>query len=454
MINLWTVFWLGLCQLALAAPPSPVTSESFSRVAPITLTEKGAVYSLDLNESVYNSVVYDDLRDLRVFNKNNQSVPFSFQLKTGEEVHQTEQQSLMFFPIMGEKDAQYGLESRVEWHEGQGSGKTTIKFSGKQRSGLEKRGYLVDLRKAEHTLRSLELDWTGAGENSFVNLTVEASDDLKTWFSVVDSQSLAKFQYAGQTLDQKTVDLPETSAKYLRITWNDSKVFDLKQLSGEFSKGSWTDTKRYFSKAVSGSQNDGDFFFEKAPVVADRIKVSLPEPNTVVRVEIASRENDQQKWTSRFDGLVYRVSRDEGELNSAYFKMSPTSDRFWRFHVFGKDAVIGTKAPELEFGWIAHRLYFLAHGEEPFKLAWGLSGVAQADFGLGSVVRELTIDGDTLEPVEAVLGEPLIQGFTLGSQSQEAQGPRPWGQYALWGGLVFVLLITAGMAYKLFKEMA
>lgn len=453
MSRQWVIIILMVGGAVLAEKQKPLTPEIFARVAPLKTPAKGSVYYVDLTEEVYQTVFYDDLRDLRVFNKQNQLVPFSFQLKSGEEVHQTEQFDLKFFPVLGEKNTQYGLESHIEWGQGGTSGNATVKFAGKNSAKLEKRGYLVDLRKIAFPIRSVELDWVGAGENSFVNVSVESSDDLKGWASVVGPQSLAKFTFGGETLAQRNIDLPSIKANYLRITWDGNKVFNLKKISGEFSKSSWADTKRHFTKVLASASNQQEFFYEKSPVVADRINVSLPDPNTVVRVEITSRDHNQAMWRNQYEGLLYRVSRDEGELVSPPVRIPSNSDRYWRVRVVGKDATIGKNGPELEFGWISHRLFFLAHGEEPFKLAWGLKGANEADFGLGSTVREITLQGNSVKPVVAELGEVRVQTSQTNFLDSPHINPIPWGQYGLWAGLTLVLFVTGFMAYRLFKDM-
>jgi hypothetical protein len=453
MNHLIVIFGLFLGVSVYGDSKSPLTPDSFSRVAPILTTEKNSVYSIDLGKEVYEGVVYSDLRDLRVFNSQNQMVPFGFSLKTGEEVHQTEQKELKFFPIMGEKEARYGAESHLEWRENGASGSATFKFPSRSNLPLEKRGYLIDLRKTNHPLRSLDLDWSGVEENSFVNINIESSQDLQYWSSLVNSHVLAQFKFGGESLSQKNIDLPEVKAKYLRITWQGNSGFNLRKVVGEFSMGTWTDTQRHFTKVSSATRNGLEFFYESIPVVVDRVKVFLPDPNTVVRMEISSRENNQQTWRRRFEGVVYRVSRKEGEIVSPSIKTYPSSDRFWRLQIFGKDMVVGEKTPELEMGWMSHRLFFLAHGEGPFKLAWGLEGAEQPDFGLGSIDRQLTIDGQSVQPVLANLGDMTIQKKT--EKSLDAvSNPFPWKQYLLWGGLIIMLVVTGGMAYRLFKEMA
>jgi len=452
MIQQWLFAFLMIGGIALADKEMPLSPEMFSRLAPVVTPQKGGVYSVELTEPVYQNVVYDDLRDLRVFNQQNQLVPFSFQLKSGEEIHQTEEFDLKFFPILGERNAEYGLESHLEWRQGGSSGNVTVKYAGKGSSKLEKRGYLVDLRKSSNPIRSVELDWEGAGENSFVNVSIESSDDLKSWSSLVGAQSLAKFSFEGENLAQRTIDFPGVKANYLRITWDGNKVFNLKKISGEFSKSAWTDTKRHFSRVLASHINPKEFFYEKSPVVADRITVLLPDPNTVVRVEIASRISNQGSWRNQYEGLLYRVSRSEGELVSPAVRIYSNSDRYWRIRVVGKDASIGKNGPALEFGWIPHRVFFLAHGEEPFQIAWGLKGANEADFGLGSMVRELTLQEGSVKPVVAHLGDVIIQTPRTSVLESSSVTLIPWRQYGLWAGLILVLSLTAFMAYRLFKE--
>jgi hypothetical protein len=432
---------------------APLKPAHFARTRNIEMTPGAALYRVDLPEAVYKGVAHDDLRDIRVFNGEDSVVPSSFQLKPSEEVHTTEEKALTFFPIKGDETREYGSQSAVEVSTS-GNQSVVVRFGGSQTARKTvTRGYLVDLKNEESALRRLDLDWKGAAENSFFNIRVESSNDLQSWDTVVSSFTLARFKYGNEKLEQKAVDLPELRAKYLRVTWDKRSPLDLQSLRGEFAQGKWIEPKRFTTKVGSTAMDNGDYVFNKSPVVADRIQVFLPVLNTVVRVEIDSKQDLEGAWSNRYRGILFRVQTAGGELASAPLKIDPVTHRYWRLRVVGKDASLGKTPPTFEFGWLAHQLFFLAQGAPPFKLAYGRREASTPDFGFYSLTGALANESGEIVPAASSLGEEIVQAQIPQPLAESKAEPHPYKKYALWASLLTAILITTLMALRLMKDL-
>lgn len=442
----------GAARAETKSAPKPLTLEQFPRFRTLDAPSGSALYRLDLPEEVYQAVAHDDLRDIRVFNAEGRAVPSSFQMKPTEEVHTTEERALSFFPIQGEETREYGAASEVVIQ--QGTGSVVVRYGGA--APVKKaatRGYLVDLREVTDTLRRIELDWEGPVENAFLTVRLSASDELTSGWRDLGGYTLARFTYAGEMLQQKAIELSDIRAKFLQLTWSGQKPLKLTAVRGELAKGTWIETKRHETLARSEAVENGDFLYTKSPVVADRIKIKLPTVNTLVRVEIDSRAEPKGPWSTRYAGLVYRVQQQGAEIASPLLKIHPTSDRYWRFHVVGKDASVGKDAPEIEFAWIAHQLFFLAQGNGPFKLAYGLPEAETPDFGFRSLSDTLTGESSAIAPTLATVGAEVKQ-FAVSRPPEPETAEAPWKQRALWASLVAAILVTSIMAWKLVRDMA
>ena len=123
-----------------------------------------------------------------------------------------------FFPLRGPRDANPDdLDLRLERTGSKTSLRVNLRQSNAGRNVLL--GYLVDCSSREEKFAGLRLDWRDAPAGFMGSLRIDASEDLKTWITVVDRAPLISLQHGGHRVVQKTVTIPPQRAKYLRLTW-------------------------------------------------------------------------------------------------------------------------------------------------------------------------------------------------------------------------------------------
>ena len=122
---------------------------------------------------------------------------------------------------------------------------------------------------------------------------------------------------------------------------------------------------------------------------------------------------------------------------------------------------IGSGLPQIQAGWLPHRLVFSARGAPPFLLAYGNGGAKPAAFAIETLVpgyRE-----DAVQPVKAaktsaaqkvnVRHAAAFPQNELGG-AERLRAAIDWKRWSLWGALVVGVLILGAMAWRLMRQLA
>ena len=182
-------------------------------------------------------------------------------------------------------------------------------------------GYLVDLTAFERGLQALQLEWEPSPGGFAGRVRVEGSDDLGSWRQLVPASPLIDLEVGGQRLQQKRVELPRQKVKYLRLSWlPQGEGTPLPELTGaraELVARSVEAQREWASVASTKGEKAGEYLFDTSgqfPV--DRVRVHLPEANTVVQLELLVRDRSDQPWRRITTGVAYRLRKGDGEIDS------------------------------------------------------------------------------------------------------------------------------------------
>ena len=95
---------------------------------------------------------------------------------------------------------------------------------------------------------------------------------------------------------------------------------------------------------------------------------------------------------------------------------------------------------------------FLARGSGPYMLAMGGHDVVSAEQPVEQLLRALDQKNDIIYPVAVAVGERMV----LGGEDRLKPGPPPvpWRKLVLWSVLVGGVLLLAGMAVGLMRQMS
>lgn len=427
-----------------------------------------ALYDVSLPPAVYQGVTRRDLGDVRVFNAAGEVVPHAWRPRRTEKADAGATAVLTLFPLKAAAGASVdGLAISVR-RSASGAVSVDVKSVGAPAAARQTVGYLIDLNAYDRALRAIELDWK-ATEGFSGKLRIDASDDLANWRTLVTGAPLVSLEVGGQRLQQKRVELPQQKAKYLRLAWVSegakSLLPELIAASGELAE-KFIEAPREWSKfSAARGDKTGEYVFDsKGQFPIDRLRLELPEPNTVVQVEVLARDKADQQWRSVARGVAYRLRQAGGEIASPDIQVGASSERWWMIRVDQRGGGLGGGTPVLNAGWAPHQLVFAARGASPFTLAYGNRG-AQGAAQLGAIPIESLIPGYREDAGAAVRAaktgaQTIVNVQAASAQAQKELGGEArlqeqidWKRWSLWGVLGLGVLVLGAMAWRLVKQL-
>jgi hypothetical protein len=408
-----------------------------------------ALYQVALPAAVYRVVAHPDLADVRVFNGAGQVVPHAWRPRRSDQVDSLPPVPLTLFPLRATAGTDVDEISIRLRRDAAGRADVVVTSSG-GRSGTVKRtvAYLADLTKVPRPLRALALEWESRPDGFAGRLRVDGSDDLDAWRTLVAAASLVRLEIAGQRLDQKRIELPPDTARYLRLSWVSEQSEEPPELSGARGEpvGRTVDPAREWIrvKAEPGPE-PGEYVFDLGghfPV--DRVRVGLSEPNTVAQVEWLVRDEPEAPWRRVASRVVYRLRRPDGEITSPAVPIPVSTERHWLLRVDQRGGGVGVEAPTLEAGWVPDALVFAARGEPPFQLAYGNREARPAAHAIETLIPD----------VEAITvsNTRILEPRTLGGDARLVEGT-DWKRWSLWASLLLGVVILGLMAWRLARQM-
>ena len=443
---------LLLCPLAHAAD-----APHFASSAPLTLQGKGAVYALTLPEAVYRGVARRDLGDLRVLNGAGEVVPHALERVAASEKVAGSSVALAFFPLAGAPGRPVeALGLRVE-RRPDGTVTAVVTAPGERRAP-ERRvaGYLIDASAATAALRELRFDWVAGPEGTALDARIEASDDLRAWRTVAAGPLLV-LRRGEATLERRALELPALRAKYLRMSWRAGQQDPKLQGVTAQLVDAAAETARSWSRfeAAAGAK-PGEYLFELPPALpVDRLRIELPQENTVVSAGFATQERPGGPERALLTAVLYRMEHGGQKLASPDLRIAATAERRWLLRVDPRGGGLGGGMPVLHAGWLPHRLLFVARGAPPFKLVFGSPNAAPAALPTRTLLPGAA-DDKPLEALPATLGEVATVPLPVATPAGAVRGyfeqmdrKKLW----LWGSLLLAVLVIVAMAWRLTREM-
>lgn len=408
------------------------------------------LWELSLPDEVYRAVTREDLGDLRVFNRDGLVVPHVVRRPTTLPGERPAPQPISVFPLRGRANERAsGRSLRVTTNDrGEIVSATTEDLSVGEAERVI--AYLIDVSGLPQMPDRLDLEWEGGAERGFaVTVTVQASDDLAQWRTVVTGVTLADLRSAGTALVHSEINLPPLETKYLRIEWPDALgEVRLCGVEAVFPRRQRPPARRTLLVAGSPARdNPRAYEFDSRGVrPTDRVRVVFQERNAVLEAALFSRPTPDQRWRQRRMVTFYSLEHDGTQVQNAPAEIPSTSDRYWRLETSGGQPWTGGP-PTLELGWVPDLLTGVAQGDAPFTVAFGSATVQAPDRspnGLLSIIDDERERG-------LIASAQASDVFTLGGESrlEPPAPPLPWRTWGLWTVLVAGVGLLGWMVWQL-----
>lgn len=422
----------------------------FAYAMPITVAGQEALYQVELPAALYRGVAHADLRDLRVFNAEGEVVPYAIRPRAGRIVGKPSEPALPFFPLRSE--AKQEIET-VDVTVNKRPDGTIVSIKSAAKGAARRaavRGYLVDASQLKEPVRALHFEWKIPPDGFAGKVRIDGSDDLSRWNVIARDASLVSLEFGGHRLEQKHAEFAPQKHRYLRVSWPaGQKALELTGLRGEAVPGVIEPQRAWVSvAAATPGKKPGEYEYDLGgQFTFDRLRIELPQVNTVAQVQILARGKPADEWRTAATALVYRLLTDGNELKNPEIAASARGERYWLLRIDPKGGGIGAGTPVLHIGWIPQQLVFAARGGGPFQLAYGNHAAAAAAYSIASLIPGYDTAKE-LRVKPASLGEPL----TLAG-SKRLRAPVDYRKWALWGSLVLGVAVLGWMAYRLSRQL-
>jgi hypothetical protein len=444
---------LAALAAALIAPLAAAQEQlvDFRYSAPIAADAGGSHYRFTLPTQAYRGAARRDLGDVRIFNASGEPVPYAFTRRELPRVPAT-LQTVRFFPLYG--DAAKGLDATTVRVLRNTRG-TVVNVAVNERSAPARRqllGYLLDPGELESAKDALSLEWD-AKDRFTAQARVEGSDDLKQWSTITANAPILSLQHAGASLERSRIELRGAGARYLRLSLAGvPDNFRLKEVRLELRPDVPQPTREWLTLPGTRAKADGEWIFDTAghfPV--DRVRLHLPQLNTVAQVQFQTRERVDDNWRYVTSSIVYRLA---GEVTNPDIALPANIDRYWLLKVEQKGGGLGAGEVKLEIGWMAHEVIFAARGAPPFMLAYGndkskagalaVSAVTPNDASVARPAKVGAIAGAAATPPS-----PFTEPVRFVRQLSQSRDVKRW---ALWAALIAGVVLLAWMALRLLRD--
>jgi hypothetical protein len=444
------ILFVAFAGPAFAAEPVP---NDFAYGMRLATAGGEALYEVTLPTDVYRGVTRGDLGDICVFNGRNEVVPFTIFRPAPRLTGQPESVPLPLFPLMAEPGRKADTLSLQVNKNKSGS---IINITAGDGTGTKREivAYIVDASHIDGVISALEPQLGPTGEGFVRNISVQSSNDLEHWTYKVRNFAVVRLRYGQHTLERSTIELDGSKSRYYRISSTDgSEMPDLKGISARLASPTPQPARQWVYVAAK-LKKKGDYFeylFDSGGrMPTDRIRVRLPQDNTLVNAVFFSRQSPADSWSQRGSSLVYRVHLRGSEIKSPDFPFPPDTDRFWMMKIDRTGGGLGHGVPGLELGWVPEKVVFVARGGGPFTLAYGSSRTRVGDRGNDLLTEFKNLQKENVAARAVETGPQFFLGGT--AVLRPGMTPQNWKTAVLWAVLVAGVTLLTWMALRLYRH--
>uniref|UniRef100_UPI0018D0E052 DUF3999 domain-containing protein n=1 Tax=Ralstonia solanacearum TaxID=305 RepID=UPI0018D0E052 len=356
------IVWTAVAALSLSAP---AWAERFA----LTGAPGASYYAVTLGADVYAHSRDAGLADLRILNGDGEPVPFAIETPRDAAPQARTLREVRWFATPADEDSPPGTPGVVLGTDG------VLRATGPAPAQASARAWLLDLSPLREAVTAVVVGLPAVEFQGGVS--VQASDDLQHW-SPVTRAALFRLTNQGSTLVQDRIELAGVHARYLRLTWQgkppapDTVRVELAAGAPAVPADSGIQWRAGLAPAqVPGA---GDYLFDTGGVFpVERVKIRLPQTNTVVQATLSARADARAPWRPVTSVRLFRLAGagGQGEQESPAIVVPATGERYWRLQVDTRSGGLGAGAPALSIGWRPATVTYAARGNVPFVLAVG-----------------------------------------------------------------------------------
>ena len=434
-----------LLGLLLSGAAAATRLNDYARQWPVAATDEGA-YAVTLEPAIYRQLVRRDLGDLAAFNADGQPLAFG-----------PMPASYATPPSVWREPAWFALPALSTPENGDlslhitrtAAGDLSLDTTLSHDASHSVQNILVDVRAPDNDIEAIAFALPLDAPDFSADVSVEASDDLQNWRTLVPAATVAQLRQGGQALVRRRIDLPAQRATYLRIrTLGADQKIPLRavqlQLAGsaptrEIPSRQWLDADLV--------RTDGRAYVYRlsSAVPADQLNIVLGDDNSLANFSISMRNSDDKNWSYVGQLTAFRMRGAGLSLDNEAMDISTARYPEWRI----ESSVDLTKPPVLKFAYRPETWLLLTHGKPPYVIAAGNPWAQHDPFPLDDMVNQARGKyGQGWHPLAIKLGPQQDAG---GNAALRAYNPARMKTWLLWGVLVLGAVGIVVMVLKLMK---
>lgn len=451
------VVWSALLSTAWPAfsrDKAPETPQDYATGMMLEATGSSPWYRVSLPLALYQQSAWPDLRDVRVFNRQGDTVPFALTAQKTPPVT-PETVALRLFPLD---------MSPVSPREGERRGSES--FVLRSKTGVEihlesddvnavGQSYLLTLPEemtAAFSLAQLRLNWNTPAGNWQGKASVYASRDLRYWQPVQEDAPLMDLTRDNDRLKMDTISasltLSAEGRRYLLVILDSqSPPLTLNSVSAIADSGEPA-SERIALEAHAKKVSETEAVWRwNQPQPLTSLRIAL-ENEGVLPVELAWRGGEKEAWRPLTKTILYRL---DGKRSEDIFLSGQQVEAIRMTTI---NARLPETLPALSGARDSYQLVFNTQGKGPYMLAWGNRAAEKADVELDMLIPA------SLRKTQDVNDLPWAmtqQRVTLGGEARltatsAAEQQSRWKTLLVWGALIAGVAVLLVMAWRIWRE--
>ncbi len=280
--------FLSSCVLLLATAGA---AEHTHQHASIRVAGSGPYIRLDIPVNIYPTAAHADLRDVRIQNANGDLLPHAW-LQGEVAAPQVASAVIAIYPIAAGGQDQSGFDADVSLlfkQKADGSLLTIHAKLGKFK--VAQSDWIMDVSQIKGRMLQARFEVDDAIEGLFP-FDIETSDDLRQWQTMRGDGQIAVLKHGGQKIEKLSVDLAGSSARYLRLHWQDpAQSIALKSVTIDSVKQHDMPAPLQWSANIH-AENCAKYYCDyvlPANTPIDSLRIHLSEFNTLASVTLSGQ---------------------------------------------------------------------------------------------------------------------------------------------------------------------
>ena len=427
-----------------------------------------------LNEQVYQCLDQDVEAQLLVVNADGQPVPFNLSKPATKSVQKLTEVTLNHYQEPAPFNFKTGnqIETIAALTALSSSRDSDAQWLAKNRNFLS---LLVEYPQKKPAPSSLKVHFAEPASGLRTFVMAESSSDLKNWTARSRVQEMLYLSNGNGEMLANSLDIyPHRAERYYRLSFisNTTNLNSLvRRVSGHYPETEITAPELIWTAPASSEKTALKNRWQitmPASLPFSEIRFSLPgqiavhsgtlftehpvsprrydTPTTRKKLKAKIKESlqsptEEQPTTYRrkvSDFLQYRLQTEDGTQTSANIAITETRHANWQVEYNSPSALADDQIPQIEMGWAADQIAFIAQGSAPFALL-----VAKPEETTQQIPPELLQANPKREMVSLVDERTApTTGKQQGTSSPTSPG---WMTLALWA----LLLAAVGFLIKI-----